>query len=96
MAAYLPDDSGRHVPFGLMVLTLAGGSIMTITGSPSPRCSRPSACPRVSDGMVHHRCPTLTGHSTMSHHLKVLADPGILDGSDKMILIGGGSLVEAI
>lgn len=31
-----------------------------------------------------------------SHHLKILVDPGILDGSDKIILIGAGSLVEAI
>jgi hypothetical protein len=29
VAANLPDDSGRHIQFGLMVLTLAGGSIMT-------------------------------------------------------------------
>jgi RNA polymerase sigma-70 factor, ECF subfamily len=36
VAAYLPDDAGRHVPFGLMVLTLAGGSIATITGFPDP------------------------------------------------------------
>jgi RNA polymerase sigma-70 factor (ECF subfamily) len=36
VAAYLPDDGGRHVPFGLMVLMLAGGSIVTITGFPNP------------------------------------------------------------
>jgi RNA polymerase sigma-70 factor, ECF subfamily len=36
VAAYLPDDAGRHVPFGLMVLMLAGGSIVTITGFPDP------------------------------------------------------------
>ena len=29
LAANLPDDSGRHLPFGLMVLTLAAGSIIT-------------------------------------------------------------------
>jgi hypothetical protein len=32
--------------------------------------------------MVHHRCPTLAAHSTMSRHLEILADPGILDGND--------------
>ena len=36
VAAYLPDDAGRHVPFGLMMLMLAGGSIVTITGFPDP------------------------------------------------------------
>jgi RNA polymerase sigma-70 factor, ECF subfamily len=36
VAAYMPDDAGRHVAFGLMVLMLAGGSIVTITGFPDP------------------------------------------------------------
>ena len=36
VAAYLPDNSGRQVPFGLMVLTLAGASVVTITGFPAP------------------------------------------------------------
>lgn len=36
VAVYLPDDSGRHVAFGLMVLMLTGGSIVTITGFPDP------------------------------------------------------------
>jgi RNA polymerase sigma-70 factor, ECF subfamily len=36
VAAYLPDNDGRHVPFGIMVLTLASGSIVTITGFPDP------------------------------------------------------------
>ena len=36
VAAYLPDNSGRRVPFGLMVLTLAGASVVTITGFPAP------------------------------------------------------------
>ena len=36
VAGYLPDHDGRHVPFGLMVLMLAGGSVMTITGFPDP------------------------------------------------------------
>jgi RNA polymerase sigma-70 factor (ECF subfamily) len=36
VAAYLPDGAGRHRPFGVMVLMLAGGSIATITGFPDP------------------------------------------------------------
>jgi RNA polymerase sigma-70 factor, ECF subfamily len=36
VAAYLHDDAGRHVAFGLMVLMLTGGSIVNITGFPDP------------------------------------------------------------
>jgi hypothetical protein len=47
VVANLPDDSGRQVPFGLMVLTLAGGSIMTSRGS-RPRAVRGLRSARVS------------------------------------------------
>jgi RNA polymerase sigma-70 factor, ECF subfamily len=36
VAAYLPDDAGQYVPFGLMVLMVAGGSVLSITGFQNP------------------------------------------------------------
>jgi len=36
LAAYLPDDQGRCRGYGIMVLTIAGDAITSITGFPNP------------------------------------------------------------
>ena len=36
VAAYLPDHTGTSAPYGLMVLTITGGVIATVTGFPDP------------------------------------------------------------
>jgi RNA polymerase sigma-70 factor (ECF subfamily) len=36
LAAYLPDEGGECRGYGIMVLTLAGGRVATITGFPDP------------------------------------------------------------
>jgi RNA polymerase sigma-70 factor (ECF subfamily) len=36
LAAYAPNDDGRHVPYGLMVLRIEHGGIVSIFGFPDP------------------------------------------------------------
>ncbi len=36
VAAYLPDDAGSPMPYGLMTLTIIDGAVATITGFPDP------------------------------------------------------------
>ena len=48
LAAYVPDKSARCQAYGIMVFTVAGGGIATITGFPGPYgCGRfglPATC----------------------------------------------------
>jgi hypothetical protein len=37
LAAYLPDEAGAHAAYGVMVMTIDGGTIETITGFPDRR-----------------------------------------------------------
>lgn len=49
-AAYLPGDNGAHVAYGVMVMTMTGGCIDTITGFSDRRLFDAFALPATFPG----------------------------------------------